>query len=222
MQLSTISDVSDLFMIYIDCLNKFELGQKYTTRRMPSTHLRDTMPRWCRFPLDISVVDAGASGDCLFYCLAALLTASCTDAIDMQQARQLLAQCITALNMDDFVRQSLNNSVPAGYRSLRMCHSLSSLRRLVRTQGFAYQGTDVSLAWLVKYDPWFVRHKVGFVIFSSYGPAFTSIVDTSTTTSYMLLYNISSVHWQVAMLHGQSHIDATTWSTCWRSFTQEH
>jgi len=171
---------------------------------------------WSGFAIDMSLVECGGDGDCLFHCVAAAMGQILNCQFSMLHVRNLLAQSLTYDNVTDYVtqvREEHDHCLPAGSVRLNVEYSLDIVRAIVELPGHYHQGTDGTLRWLAKCSEWFRHNQVGFVVFSSFGPSYTSVIGDDNTRHYILLFNSSETcHWQLVYLPIVK--ETVTWHCC--------
>lgn len=154
--------------------------------------------------------ECGANGDCLFHVLRAALAHMVGVNATMLQVRVCFANSVTNHTVAAFLDCMLEDPRPPA--GLRHCHQLlgqnraqdacDRVRALISTPGTRFQGTDMCLRWMVCYCPVFVQNKLGFLVFSSFGPGYTTEIKTATTEHFILLFNDAARdHWQLAYIH---------------------
>jgi hypothetical protein len=163
--------------------------------------LSTNLKNWADSSFSLVLEECGGNGSCLFHCIAVAASRLMGQKWSMEYVRDRIAATITpdtvqeflALVMEDQSYQLLNGSV-----RFLATDSADRVQEVVSATGSGFQGTDITLRWLLKHDP--VFRSVGFVLFSSFGPAYTEILNESTATQFILLFNHSNAHWQLANL----------------------
>lgn len=167
------------------------------------------LQRWSASAVEFEAQECGGGGDCLFHVLAAALNNLFGMHTTMQDLRDALARSITTENVRRFVRQVREDQklkmLPGTIDIRRVlrptwCETMERTRVLVRRPGVSFQGTDMVLHWLGKYDQLFHEFKIGFVCFNGYGPGYVQRFGGVSTDIYILLYNHFDTHWQLASL----------------------
>lgn len=138
---------------------------------------------WKAFPYAISLEECGGNGDCLFHCVARATGWS------MRDIRRALAGTLTHQNLPQF-RKAMDH--------VRLPMSLAHVRYFVSRPGPRFEGTDMALRWLRRHHPAF--QKLGFVLLTAHGPDYTTILGTAHTPKFIVLFNHSNTHWQLAHL----------------------
>jgi len=170
---------------------------------------------WKNAPYSFFIEECGGAGDCLFFVLAQGLTRTVGLDLKMDMIRVLLANSVDATNIKTFVQaiaadqatHQLPGSVSFGPLNVWLQENESQapqmirhVKQIIRKSGTGFQGTDEVLRWFVNHSEFFISRKVGFVVFSAFGPDFITKIDRPETESYLLLYNAPNVHWQLANL----------------------
>ena len=153
-----------------------------------------SLNKWNTSEIVFQLEECGGGGDCLFHCLAVALTRLLVKEITMAQVRCRVADTLTATTLPLFltaIYEDQDKKVPV--RS----PSLLETRRLVSTRGTTFQGTDTILRWLLQYDVLFQQLKLGFIILSSFGPGYTTILGENRAEFFILLFNHAGAHWQL-------------------------
>lgn len=115
----------------------------------------------------------------------------------MQDIRFLTAQSIDKDNVSVF-------QTTFGLKAKDLQH----IQQLVNKQGHAFIGSVDLLEWMVN-TTWLKEHNLGFVVYSSYGLDFPTVVETPSTTLYLLMANINNSHWQLIKYKQFSFISKT-------------
>lgn len=129
------------------------------------------MSKWAAF--GIRMRECGGGGDCLFHCIGVAVGKP------MERVREWLAHTITPHNLSRFHAR---------------VGTVQQTQMHVRTNGWTYIGTDDTLQWMAR------KSHLGFVVLSSFGPDFTTVIQNEHSTKYLMLYNIANSHWQLAYL----------------------
>jgi hypothetical protein len=170
--------------------------------------------KWENADLTFDIQECGSGGDCLFYVLSAALCNIVNTTFSMQDIRRILAESLTLENVDAFINivaEDHDQKLFQGsihINSFRQIPNpkvrLKRLKALVQTQGWTFIGTDSILKWLITCkcteNNIFQKLKLGFFVFSSYGPGFSSVIASPQTCIYMLLFNNAHGHWQLVFL----------------------
>ena len=181
------------------------------------------------WPFKFNTLECGAGGNCLFYCCARAISMHFEkyQDVSMIDIRNMLASTININNVSTFInktREDNHDFMPAGTykisskltQTLNPTERVKHIRKIVSTVGLAYQGSDITIRWLLTYSKWIRNNKIGFVILSSFGPAFTTVFDVPGENSsyYIMLFNSANSHWQLATFPdqcGASMIDSHAW-----------
>jgi len=148
----------------------------------------DILTNWKDHELKISIEECGGNGDCLFHAVARGFSKGLRKTITMKQVRNMLADTLNTSNIAYFIKDHGLN-VPA--------NNIEIVKQYVSTCGNVYQGTDTSLLYLSK-----VTH-IGFMVFSSHGPAYTTFIGKSSPT-VLFLFNVPDRHWTLCNIQGVS------------------
>jgi hypothetical protein len=193
--------------------------------------------KWKASAFHLMIAECGGGGDCLFHCLAKALTDITKERLCMQDIRSMLAESLTEKNIASYVQLIADDHaqhLPFGSHNFgkmaqylqkpRACRQrcLSIIQTIVKRQGRLHQGTDVTLKWLGLYSNWFQAANIGFVVFSSFGPGFTSIIgDMDKTDYYVLLFNHANAsHWQLAYINYKTNLHCCVTSAMWTKMHQ--
>lgn len=163
--------------------------------------LTTALPHWKDSRFHLVLEECGGNGSCLFYCLAVGASRLYNQTWSMEYVRDRLAASITPSNVEQFLdlliedqsKNLVRDTVP-----FNRSFDAAAVQAVVSATGLGFQGTDIVLRWLLAHDPLFAGKKTGFVLFSSYGPAYTEILNEETATEFILLFNYANSHWQLA------------------------
>jgi hypothetical protein len=183
---------------------------------------------WKNAPYCFYIEECGANGDCLFHVLAKGLQRTFSIGIRMQMMRVILANSVDDSNIRDFVKiiasdhakHLLQGSLDFSplytwlqeHKDGDVGEMTTCVKKIIRNCGTKFQGTDDILNWLVNRCDFFISRKIGFIVFSAFGPDFITKIDTAETHNYLLLYNNPNAHWQLANLvthNGEGYCSVT-------------
>jgi len=151
-------------------------------------------------------IDCGGSGNCLFSVIARILKEITGKKWKSNIVRQLTARSITDENIDTILENYLVEYKNAeddflwDPTKINECSSVSEktkeLKSIIKTDGFTYEGDDVSLTLLSK-SKIFNKYKLGIVIVTD-TCQITFIQDMPYEPErYAIIYNMSNYHWQL-------------------------
>jgi hypothetical protein len=83
-----------------------------------------------------------------------------------------------------------------------------NVKRVISREGWTYTGSDITLRYLLR-TRIFADRRLGFLILSSFGPSFVSVIDTPTTEYYICMYNDRGRHWMLAGIRHDNDIATT-------------
>lgn len=142
-------------------------------------------------------IECGGGGDCMFHVISTAFSELFARVYTMQDIRFLTAQSIDKDNVSVF-------QTTFGLKAKDLQH----IQQLVNKQGHAFIGSVDLLEWMVN-TTWLKEHNLGFVVYSSYGLDFPTVVETPSTTLYLLMANINNSHWQLIKYKQFSFISKT-------------
>jgi hypothetical protein len=185
---------------------------------MPSFLLSNQLAKWKDGTLQFILEECGGGGSCLFYCVAEGMSRLINQTWSMEYVRDRVANSITSETLPLFIDSMIEDqSQQTRVDGQRINHSydLNSLRTLISSTGTAFQGTDIVIRWLLTYDPVFTRCAIGFILFSSFGPGYTQILNEESAEHFILLFNYANMHWQLMNViddnnHGFSSVNKKT------------
>lgn len=177
-------------------------------------HSSRNINKWATARLDMNLEECGAGGDCLFHVLGVALSRVLNQDAKMTDIRKLLADSVTLETMDTFVKDVGEDQQEKIFHGSLAVESLMiiqnkeerlcNLRNLIKTVGWSFPGTDVILRWFVTHCDELKSLNIGFVVFSTFGPGYTTVIGTESTTVYVLLFNHANAHWQLANVKGEN------------------
>lgn len=173
-------------------------------------------PAWRTPPFELYALECGGGGDCLFRAVARPL------GVQFAAVRGMVAETLRdptrAARYVQTVAEDQAQHLPSGSHPVDSRMPARELRALVRTPGLAHQGTDQTLKWLSSECRFFRQHNIGFVMFSTLGPGFTSVVGDPTQVRHLiLLLNIGGYHWQLAHVRARGKLHACVSGKAWTS-----
>jgi hypothetical protein len=174
------------------------------------------LKKWSQSTFEFELEECGSNGDCLFYVLSVALSRVLQENVQMLHVRNLLAESIHLKNVDDFISaigEDQNEKLFDGSLSVQALMScsdindrLTGIQALIKTPGWAFPGTDIALHWLVVHSSLVRELKIGFLVFSTFGPGYTSIIRDQDTAIFLLLFNHANAHWQLANFKSTQNI----------------
>lgn len=195
---------------------------------------------WQNAKYELMILEKGGGGDCLFHCLKCVLNQLSekeekAEEFTMKNVRIMLAESITENNIAQFYAKSVEGSEhfhddvwPTWSRKHMkngkdFVHYLEThafnrgvfyrhVVRKIKQSGFAYQGNQCTLEWMVEHCPELSKQKLRFLVFHEYGPWATQTVPTFNDPEnpgvYCLLFNYKNAcHWRLAAVAGISDED---------------
>lgn len=168
-------------------------------------------PKWRHAPFRFWIEECGGEGDCMFHAVAVGIGRMTNQRYSMQQVRQLLSTSLTTDNFTAFLDCTRHDIDQGGKMAqlqtiitnqpAREPEMLGIVRKVIEAPGHAFQGTDTCLEWLTTHVPLF--RQIGFMIFSSYGPDFTVVINPKAE-NFLLLFNTPNNHWQLGSLESDN------------------
>jgi hypothetical protein len=169
-----------------------------------------------KFNADFTIEECGGSGDCLFHVFAiALSRLTHSRRYSMVDIRKILANSINEDNLDMF-----HKYVMIDMNHLAVPSTLNNIQNLVKTSGWKFIGSDSVIRWLIGTKE-IHAFNIGVVIFSTHGPHFTSVIDLPDTLIYLLIYNKSNLHWQLAKYKNFSFVSKSILDLILKYFSED-
>ena len=165
--------------------------------------LTTALKRWKDSRFSLVLEECGGNGSCLFYCIAVGASRLYNQTWSMEYVRDRLAASVTPDNVQEFLAvliEDQSKNLIKDTVKFDSSFDAKAVQEVVSATGPGFQGTDITLRWLLTHDPLFATKKTGFVLFSSYGPAYTEILNEESATDFILLFNHANSHWQLANL----------------------
>jgi hypothetical protein len=166
--------------------------------------------KWSDSTLHPKFEETGGGGDCFFSSIAQGLQILCHATVNKQDVRDELASSINAVNVRKFIRavrsdhKQFTPNQAVDFNTIRFSNKVNAcvhqVRKIVRTPGTLFQGTDVCAKHLTRYSKFFVG-GIGMVMMNSYGPGFTEIDPDWNQIKfdrYLVLYCSANAHWKLA------------------------
>lgn len=162
------------------------------------------LSKWQSSSFRFLIEECGADGDCMFHVLRAALNNAVGTKLTTANLRQVLASTITVDNVGSFIesvsedqsKKIFTGSVSmSDIKSDNKSNLASMIRTLILTPGWCFPGTDVVLRWLHKHSVVFAR--IGFIVYSSFGPGYTTVIRKNADDIFFLLFNQPNKHWQL-------------------------
>jgi hypothetical protein len=169
--------------------------------------------RWTYAAITFQLEECGGDGDCLFHCIAEALSRLLSSNITMESIRLRVATTLTHETLPAFltaIQEDQHHKILYGSHELKDSHALSTVQAIVRTNGNTFQGTDVVLRWLVEKDQMFNQLRIGFIIFSTFGPGYTTIINEDYAENFILLFNHANTHWQLVNIVNEKQVCFST------------
>ena len=179
------------------------------------------LKQWKKSKFEFYIQDCGGNGDCLFHVLSVAFTKLFGISFSMQDIRNKLASTLSIDTITFFLEQLCSDQKEYTLSGSTLIQpilsnlkenlitkdtALTILQSIINKPGLYFQGTDVVLNWLIKYDQLLNQYSVGFVIFNSYGPSFLQTCVSDNSCVFILLYNSPNQHWQLASLKSNNKI----------------
>jgi len=184
-------------------------------KKQPSQIFSRSLNRWKDSALAFYVEECGGGGDCLFHCIAKALTRLVSEEITMTHIRDRLANTLSEETITEFltnIKEDQDQQLLPGSKRVSVTEQVENVRKLVSSSGTTFPGTDVVLRWLLKHDDLFTYLKVGFVIFSTFGPGYTTILNKGAD-NFILLFNHANMHWQLVNVIDANYVEFSTVSS---------
>lgn len=151
-------------------------------------------------------IDCGGNGNCLFSVIARILKELTRKKWNSDVVRKLTAKSINEDNIntiiENYVIEYKNTEEDFSWDPTKIneCSSISEktkeLQSIIKTDGFTYEGDDMSLTLLSK-SKIFQKNKLGIVIITD-TCQITFIQDIPYEPEiYSIIYNIGNYHWQL-------------------------
>ena len=167
---------------------------------MSSFSLSRSLSKWRDTTLSFVLEECGGNGSCLFHCVAVGASRLLHQTWSMEYVRDRLAASITEKTLYEFIELLMEDQkqhIINGSQQIDHSFDLQKIQELISEPGPRFQGSDITLRWLITRDPVFKKYGIGFVLFSSFGPGYTEILNEEAANHFILLFNHANVHWQL-------------------------